>query len=190
MELSFKEVGDHLPPILDLQVRADLRQKIRKAYYRILLMFLYYIQSSAKILRAVIYLWRMWLCFSLERIRTYVMFPFWWDYVLNHFLNITIQERWPCGYEVRSPKDCFRLGAFIFLGILKDSLQERGCLLLYMQANGSISRGGCDANTGAINLATLHRRVALEQVCRGYFGNWVDFLMLMRIESDFRNLRV
>lgn len=97
---------------------------------------------------------------------------------------------WPCGYEVRSPKDCFRLGAFIFLGILKDSLQERGCLLLYMQANGSISRGGCDANIGAINLATLHRRVALEQVCRGYFGNWVDFLMLMRIESDFRNLRV
>lgn len=66
---------------------------------------------------------------------------------------------WPCGYEVRSPKDCFRLGAFIFLGILKESLQERGCLLLYMQAsNGSISRGGCDANIGAINLPTLHRK--------------------------------
>jgi len=66
---------------------------------------------------------------------------------------------WPCGDEVRSPKDCFRLGAFIFLGILKESLQEGGCLLLYMQAsNGSISHGGCDANIGAINLATLYRK--------------------------------
>ena len=47
---------------------------------------------------------------------------------------------WPYGDEVRSPKDSLRLGAFIFLGILKDSLQRGGCLLLYAEAsNGSIS---------------------------------------------------
>lgn len=50
---------------------------------------------------------------------------------------------------------------------------------------------GFDTNIGALNLATLHRKsLRLSKGQRLYFWTLEDVLMLMRIESDFRNLRV
>lgn len=65
-------------------------------------------------------------------------------YSESHFLIIAIQERWveffwQCGDEVRHSKDSLRLGAFIFLRILKSSVGRTMSSLLLESSNGNIS---------------------------------------------------
>lgn len=65
-------------------------------------------------------------------------------YFESCFLIIAIQERWveffwQCGDKVRHSKDSLRLGAFIFLCILKSSVGRTMSSLLLESSNGNIS---------------------------------------------------